>query len=75
MSMGEYNPGIISVSAPLLNRNNEVLGSVTLAASVAHVSEFAFRKFIPDVVLAGQDITARISSENRLLAPAARAIG
>lgn len=75
MSIGEYNPGIISISAPLFNRENEVLGSVTLAASVSHVPEVAFRAFVPDVVQAGQDITARISSENRLMALAARAIG
>jgi DNA-binding IclR family transcriptional regulator len=75
MSMGEYNPGIISISAPVFNRNSEVLGSVTLAASVSQVSESAFQKFIPEVVQAGQEITTRISSESRLEAPAARAIG
>ncbi len=75
MSMGEYNPGIISIAAPLFNKNNEVLGSVTLAASVSQVREPIFREFIPDVVQAGEEITARISSESRLPALAARAIG
>jgi DNA-binding IclR family transcriptional regulator len=75
ISTGEYNPGIASISAPVFNRNNEVLGSVTLAASVQHVSEADFRAFIPDVVQAGRDITARISNDSRLPALAARAIG
>jgi DNA-binding IclR family transcriptional regulator len=75
LSLGEYNPGIVSISAPLFNRTNEVLGSVTLAAPVSQVSEAVFREFIPDVVEAAREVTARIASESRLVALAARAIG
>jgi len=75
MSTGEYNPGIVSIAAPIFNRNNEVLGSVTLAEAVAQVPESEFRRYVDDVVRAGQDITTQISNESRLPALAARAIG
>lgn len=75
VSVGEHNPGIVSISSAVFNRYNEVMGSITLAGVTSQVSEDDFREFIPHVIEAGQEISARISRETRNLALPARAVG
>lgn len=75
LSVGEHNPGIVSASAPIFNRKNEVLGSITLAGTTSLISEKEFSDFIPLVVDAGKEISARISSRDRNMALPARSVG
>lgn len=75
MTVGEYNAGIVSIAAPVFNREGEVLGSLALAASVSLIAPDAFRGFAPRIVQAGKEVSARIAANDNVLALPARAIG
>ena len=72
---GEYNPGVISIAAPLFNRDGEVLGSLAMVASMHSADLTAFRALTPRVIEAGQEISARIAATENLVDLPARAVG
>lgn len=74
-SLGDYNPGIASVAAPIFNRDHEVLGSVALVASVAHTPAEVLARVAPQVMQAAHEISARIAAEAAVTALPARALG
>lgn len=75
ISLGDYNPGILSIGAPLFNRDNEVLGSLALTASVDKVSQETFNTLVPKVLEAAQAITDAIATNEMMIALPARALG
>ncbi|MES2534781.1 MAG: IclR family transcriptional regulator [Pseudomonadota bacterium] len=75
MSVGEYHAGIVSIAAPLFNREGEVLGSLALTASAALVEPETFRNFAPQVVAAGKEISTQIALNETFIALPARALG
>jgi DNA-binding IclR family transcriptional regulator len=75
MTVGDYNAGVVSIAAPLFNREGEVLGSLALAASVDSISPEDFRKFAPQIVQAGREVSERIAANESVVALPARAIG
>jgi DNA-binding IclR family transcriptional regulator len=75
MTVGDYNTGIISIAAPLFNREGEVLGSLSLVASNQNARVEAFRDFAPLVTAAAKEANARIAANEDVVALPARALG
>ncbi len=75
MTVGDYNAGIISIAAPLFNREGEVLGSLALVASNSNARADAFRDYAPLVTEAAKEASARIASNEDIVALPARALG
>ena len=75
MTVGDYNAGIISIAAPLFNREGEVLGSLALVASNHNARVDAFRDYAPLVTAAAKEASARIASNEDIVALPARALG
>jgi len=75
MTAGDYNAGIVSIAVPLFNREGEVLGSLALVASMTIIAPEKFEKFAPSIVLAGQEVSAQIASNESIAALPARALG
>jgi DNA-binding IclR family transcriptional regulator len=74
ITSGDYNAGIVSLGAPLFTGEGEVLGSLTLAASVARNPPERFEKFAPKVVQAAAEVSARIAANEEVVALPARAL-
>lgn len=75
MTLGDYNAGIVSIAAPLFNREGEVLGSLALVASTATVSAEAFKDYAPLVIEAARQASLQIASNEDIVALPARALG
>jgi DNA-binding IclR family transcriptional regulator len=75
MTVGDYNPGIVSVGAPIFNQAGEVLGSLALAASIGKVAPEEFRKCASAVISAAEEITAHICADDERVTLPARALG
>jgi DNA-binding IclR family transcriptional regulator len=75
MTVGDYNAGIISIAAPLFNREGEVLGSLAIVASNLTTSADAFRDYAQHVVKAAKETSARIAANESIVALPARALG
>lgn len=75
MTRGDYNPGIISIAAPIFNRHGEVLGSLSLTASDKTFSIDAFQAYAPQVIAAAQEIREHIAADDAYSALPARALG
>ena len=75
MTVGDYNAGIISIAAPLFNREGEVLGSLAIVASNQTTSADAFRDYAHHVVRAARETSARIAANENIVALPARALG
>lgn len=75
LTASEYNAGIISVAAPIFNRNGDVLGSLAMAASTHHVNVATFSQVTDQVVEAAREISSRVASKSNLVDLPARAVG
>ena len=75
VSLGDYNEGIVSVAAPIFNKDQEVLGSLALAARLPCGGRSQFESLAPQVVAAARDISARIAVGAAATALPARALG
>ncbi len=75
ISLGDYNPGIMSIAAPLFNREGEVLGSVALTASDSVIHLDAFKGHATQVVAAAEAINTKIAVNQHVVALPARALG
>ncbi|HEY0296213.1 MAG TPA: IclR family transcriptional regulator [Bordetella sp.] len=75
MTSGEYNPGVLSIAAPLFNRGGDVLGSLAVAASSSHVDPAQFRALADRVVEAGREVSTRIATVSNAVDLPARAVG
>ncbi len=74
-SLGDYNAGIAAIAAPIFNREQEVLGSVALVASVSQTQPATLARMAPRLVQAAQEISARVAARDDLAALPARALG
>lgn len=75
MTVGDYNAGIMSIAAPLFNREGEVLGSLALVSSNQNMRPETFRDFAPLVTEAAKEASVRIASNEDIVALPARALG
>jgi DNA-binding IclR family transcriptional regulator len=74
-SLGDYNPGILSIAAPLFNREDEVLGSLALTASDNVITFSAFQEYASQVLDAAASINTNIAASQNVAALPARALG
>jgi DNA-binding IclR family transcriptional regulator len=74
-TIGEFNPRIAAIAAPLFNRAGDVLGSLAIATAAGKVDPARFRALSKDVVAAAREATERIGSAQNLMDLPARAVG
>lgn len=74
-SLGDYNPGILSIAAPLFNREGEVLGSLALTASDNVIQLSTFQEHASQVLDAAAAINTKIAASQNVTALPARALG
>lgn len=75
LSIGEFNPGIVGVAAPLFNGAGSVLGSLGIALSDSTADRSKFPALAEAVMKAAQEATERIGSGDYGVDLPARAVG
>lgn len=75
VTSGEFHPGIVGISAPVFNRDGQVLGSIGVAGPVGAFSEDDVDACAAAVVRAGKETSERIESVHVGVDRPARAIG
>jgi DNA-binding IclR family transcriptional regulator len=75
LTVGEFNPGIAAIAAPLFNRAGDVLGSLAIATSAAKLNLTKFRTQSGEVIAAAREATQRIASAQNMMDLPARAVG
>lgn len=74
ITMGEFQPGVLGVAAPLFNAEGGVLGSLGIATEASRVPPRARAALATRVVAAAQEACERISQELPRAARPARAV-
>ncbi|HVY20287.1 MAG TPA: IclR family transcriptional regulator [Bauldia sp.] len=62
MTLGEFNSGVVGISAPIFNSSKRILGSVGIAGDQEMFTKAALPRLFEIVVAAGQQVTDRISA-------------
>ena len=75
MTVGEYNPDIASIAAPIFNKDQEVLGSLMMAVAAHNNDLTLFATKAPLVVEAAQAVSRQIALMEGGAALPARAVG
>ncbi|MDR6858783.1 IclR family transcriptional regulator C-terminal domain-containing protein [Variovorax guangxiensis] len=63
-TVGEINPGVFGLSAPVFNRSGHILGSLGITASAARIKRSDIEGFAKQVVDAAATLTERVSNMN-----------
>ena len=74
-TVGEFNPGVLGISAPIFNRTGHILGSLGIAGFEAHFSEAELARVTEFVRQAADKVNQRVATINIGTDLAARAIG
>lgn len=74
-TVGEFNPGIAGIAAPVFNSGKAILGSVGLAMAARHVTPETLPGFAEQVTRAAEQITAVLRASPAALGRAPRAVG
>lgn len=74
-SVGEWNPGIFGLSAPIFNSSGFILGSLGISCAAAKVSRNDIGRFAKLVMAAATQMTDRISVMNVGMDRPPRAVG
>lgn len=75
MSIADCNADVVSIASPLFNAEGEVLGSLALVASNKLTKPERFRDFAGIVIDTAKEVSAKIASNQSVVALPARAIG
>ncbi len=75
VTIGEFQPGILGIAAPLFNAEGGVLGSLGIAAETRSVKPKQRDALATKVMAAAKDACARIAREQPRAARPARALG
>ena len=75
VTLGEFNPGVRGVAAPLFNKYGKVLGSVGIGGQASRLPEAMLPKVSKRVRDAAAEITRQISTTNFETVLPARAVG
>ncbi len=60
MTFGEFNPGVIGISAPVFNRDGNILGSIGIAGAEDRFNRAEKARCVAAVVQAGEQVSDRI---------------
>lgn len=74
-SVGEFNPGVVGVAAPVFNVEGDIIGSVGVAWDQAENSLVDVARVILTVRRAGRELTDRMASSAQGIALQPRAVG
>lgn len=61
MTVGEFNEGVIGISAPILNRSGQILGSIGITAAEAKIDRAELDRLAKLVIKAGKLVTERLN--------------
>jgi DNA-binding IclR family transcriptional regulator len=75
VTLGEFQPGVLGIAAPLFNAEGGVLGSLGLATEAARVPPASRAALAARVMAAAQEACRRIAAEQPGAARPARAVG
>ncbi|MGA9865572.1 MAG: IclR family transcriptional regulator [Acetobacteraceae bacterium] len=75
VTSGEFNPGVVGVSAPLFNRSRHILGSVGIAGAKDRLGRVAVADAAGRVRAAAEEITRIVSGLGTVLDRPPRAVG
>ncbi|MDR6478850.1 DNA-binding IclR family transcriptional regulator [Burkholderia sp. OAS925] len=75
MTVGEFNPGVIGISAPVFNSEGHILGSIGIAGAESHFTRAEKDRCVTAVIQAGEQISERIGAISVGIDRPARAVG
>jgi DNA-binding IclR family transcriptional regulator len=75
MTVGEFNPGVMGISAPIFNRSGQVLGSIGVAGDASKFNRSELERVATLVKSAAQQVNERIGVVSTGSDRPARAIG
>ena len=75
ITIGEFQPGIVGIAAPLFNRDGQVLGSLGIAMPTESVRPGEYKPLVAAVIAAAGEATLRIASFEHGVDRPARALG
>jgi DNA-binding IclR family transcriptional regulator len=75
VTLGEFQPGVLGIAAPLFNAEGGVLGSLGIAAAASRIAPSKRPALAEKVMAAARDACARIAAEQPQAARPARAVG
>ena len=74
-SIGEFNPGIVGLAAPIFNGTQDILGSIGIACSTEELKDTDLNRTVISVKRAAREVTQRMEAETSLLGLPPRAVG
>lgn len=75
LTVGEFNPGVFGIFAPIFNRSGHILGSIGIAGSEEKLTRGEIDRLSPLVIKAADKITERISAMSLGMDRPPRAVG
>jgi DNA-binding IclR family transcriptional regulator len=74
-TVGEFNAGVLGLSAPVFNRSGQILGSLGIAGAATAFRRVDMEALAATVIAAAREVSARIGAMDSQLDLPARAIG
>lgn len=74
-SVGEFNPGVVGIAAPIFNVDNAIIGAIGIACGQDEVRDTDLQKVKISVKRAGREVTQRMSTITSGLGLPPRAVG
>ncbi|TGR23053.1 MULTISPECIES: IclR family transcriptional regulator [unclassified Mesorhizobium] len=74
-SVGEFNPGVVGIAAPIFNVDNAIIGSIGIACGQDELRDTDLQKVKISVKRAGREVTQRMSTITTALGLPPRAVG
>lgn len=75
MTVGEFNPGVVGLSAPIFNRSRHILGSLGIVAQESDFERERMDEIAEVVIAAANEITTAIGNSDIRLDRPPRAVG
>jgi DNA-binding IclR family transcriptional regulator len=75
MTVGEFNPGVVGVSAPVFNRSGQILGSIGVTGAEYKFNSAEISRIARLVIQAAEQVTSRIADMSIGMDRPPRAIG
>jgi DNA-binding IclR family transcriptional regulator len=63
-TVGEVNPGVFGVCAPIFNRSEHIIGSVGIAGGASRFKRGEIEQFAKQVIAAAEEMTERVGNMN-----------
>jgi DNA-binding IclR family transcriptional regulator len=74
-SVGEFNPGIVGLAAPIFSGSQDILGSIGIACRTEELQDTDLNRTVIAIKRAGREVTQRMEADTSLLGLPPRAVG